>query len=305
MLRRPVLVLLLGVVALVPAGALATDRSTIKLVGAPGAIAVGAGGVWVLVGDASRERLILLDATTGVTRATVRLGAEGSESGGVAVGASGVWAAAGARVFRIDPHRHKIVAIVPVGAEATSMLATRAAVWVTRATGKFGQLIRIDPTTNDVASRTSLGGGPSAVVAAFGSIWITNTSPSSLMRIDPRTSTVLATLLPGRFSSSLAVAQNRLWVAGEQTLVGLDARGRIVRRVKLGRTVVHIAAAGTVLWGTDDCACATGRLVQVDLRRSHVVKTVAVGQTPVALAVADRSVWVADFGDASISRVPY
>ncbi|HVH52192.1 MAG TPA: hypothetical protein VM690_08610 [Gaiellaceae bacterium] len=305
MLRRPVLVVLLGVVAVVPPGALAIDRSTIKLAGAPVDVAGGAGGVWVLTGDASGERLLRVDATTGRIRATIRLATQGSENGGVAVSPTGVWAAAGARVFRIDARRDRIIATISIGGVATSILATRDAVWVTRASGTFGQLIRIDPTSNDVASRTSMGGGPSAVVAAFGSIWVANTSPSSLMRIDPRTSRILATLLPGRFSSSLAVAQNQLWVAGERALVGLDGRGRIARRIQLGRTVVRIAAAGSLLWGIDNCACAIGRLVRIDLRRGRVAETITVGQTPVALAVADRAVWVANFGDASLSRVPY
>lgn len=283
---------------------LGVGRTTIRLIGAPVGVAVGAGSVFVLVGDGAGERLLRLDPVTGAVRSTTRLGTVGYENGGVAVRAGTVWAAAGMRLFRLDP-TGTVTATIAVGGTATSLFASRSAVWVTRASGRLGQLVRVDPRSNRVVARTSMGGGPVAVVAALGSVWVANSSPSSLMRIDPRTNRVVATLLESRFSSALALAHGLLWVAGGQHLLGLDGQGRIVRQVLLPRTVVRITAQDDHLWATDDCGCAVGRLLRINLRQGRVSDTVTVGQTPVSLAAGYGATWVANFNDSSLARIPY
>ncbi len=311
MLKRLLTVLvtlLVAVPSLEPAagGQVASGGSavrTISIRGAPVAIAVGAGGVWVLVGDAVGERLLELDATTGDVRSTIDLAPVGTESGGVAVRGNAVWAATGAWLYRIDPAALAVIARVQVGAEATSVLATGSAVWVTRANGRLGQLVRVDPRSTRVVARVAMGGGPLSAAEAFGSIWVANSSPSSVMRVNPQTDRVTETLLAGRFSSSLSVAHDLLWVAGDRTLIGLDARGGIARRIRLPRTVIDVAAASGKLWGTDEYGSSLGRLLEVDPARGRVTRTVTVGPTPVALAAGPSVVWVANFNGPSVTRV--
>ncbi len=132
------------------------------------------------------------------------------------------------------------------------------------------------------------------------------------MRIDPRTNKIVAVLLPDRFSSSLAVSRGQLWVAGEGSaasgppvVLALDANGRVVGQVQLPRPVIRLAAQGDQLWATDDCGCAVGRLLRIDLRQGRVTATYRVGRTPVAVAVGDGAAWVANFGSSTISRIRY
>ena len=302
--RRLELVIGCVVLLAATAGSGSAGGRTIRLIGAPVGVAVGAGSVFVLVEDNAGEELLRLDPGTGAVRSTTPLDEVGSDNGGVAVQDGTVWAAAGGRLFRLDATGN-VVATVAVGPTATSVFASRSAVWVTRASSRLGQLVRVDPRSNRVVARISMGGGPGSVVSALGSVWVANSGPSSLMRIDPRTNRVVATLLTTRFSTALALARRRLWVAGGNSLVGLDAQGRIVGQLVLPRTVIRIAAHDNDLWGTDDCGCAIGRLLRINLRQGRVSGTMTVGQTPVAVATGYGAVWVANFNDSSLSRIRY
>jgi len=123
------------------------------------------------------------------------------------------------------------------------------------------------------------------------------------MRIDSARNRVVSTLLGGRFSSDLAIADGLVWVAGDADLVGLDGRGRIVRRIPLPARVDRLAVRGGEAFVTDNCGCSRGRLFRVDLRRARVTAIFRVGMTPVALAAGPGRVWVADFGDSALTRV--
>jgi DNA-binding beta-propeller fold protein YncE len=68
--------------------------------------------------------------------------------------------------------------------------------------------------------------------------------------------------------------------------------------------VIHLAAADDGVWATDDCGCPTGRLLRIDLTLGRVTASYRVGQTPVAVAVGGGAVWVANFNDSTVSRVP-
>ena len=247
-------------------------------------------------------RLLELDPTTGDVRSTIDLASVGTENGGVAVRGNAVWAATGAWLYRIDPAALAVTARVQMGAEATSVLATGSAVWVTRANGRLGQLVRVDPRSTRVVARVAMGGGPLSAAEAFGSIWVANSSPSSVMRVDPQTDRVTETLLAGRFSSSLSVADGLLWVAGDRTLIGLEARGAIARRIRLPRTVIDVATASGKLWEPTSTARRPGAPGGRSGPR-RVTRTVTVGPTPVAFAACPSVVWVANFNGPSVTRV--
>lgn len=313
-MRRTLIVPLAIAVCGAPATAMpAAHQSTIRVGGAPTAIAVGMGSVWALVGDARGERLLRLAPADGRITAVISLDRVGTELGGLAVGAGAVWAASGRWLFRVDASG--VVRRVLVGGEATSVSATRSAVWVTRAVGSLGRLVRVDPASGRVVARATMGGGPTAVVSALGSVWVANTSPSSVMRVDPGTNRVVATVLADRFSSSLAVADGRVWVGGtglanvargpsSGAILALDAAGRLVRTINLARPVTAIAADGNDLWAIDTAIGRIGRLVRISLTGGRVVVTRRVGLTPVAVAIGARAVWVANFGDGTVTRIP-
>ena len=123
------------------------------------------------------------------------------------------------------------------------------------------------------------------------------------MRVDPETNRVTETLLNERFSSSVTLARGVLWVAGERTLIGLDAHGDIVRQIRLPRTVIDLASLGGEVWGTAEYGSTAGRVLEIDPSRGRVMRTLVVGPTPVAVTVGMGAVWVANFNGPSVTRV--
>jgi DNA-binding beta-propeller fold protein YncE len=275
----------------------------VHLPGAPVGVATGAGGVWVLTGSSS-ENVLRIDPRTGAVVTSVRVGSTGYENGAVAVGDRAVWVAAGPWLVRVDPATGRVASRLHLGGISTALAVTAHEVWVAVIPQNGpGDIVRVDASTMRVEARIRVGDGPVSVASGLGSIWVANSSNSSVMRIDPARNRVLATLLQGRFSSDLAVEGRLLWVAGDVDLVGLDGRGRIVRRIPLPTRVVRVAMRGNVAFATDSCGCSRGRLFRVDLRRGRVTAVFTVGMTPVALAAGPCRVWVADFGDSALTRV--
>jgi hypothetical protein len=239
----------------------------------------------------------------GAVRSTTALGGVRSDSGGIAVRGGTVWAAAGSRLFRLNS-RGRVANTIDVGGVAFSVVASHSDVWVTRVTGPLGELVRVDPHSNRVVARIPMGGGPDSVVATLGSVWVANSSPASLMRIRPETNRVVATLWPTDLASALVSAHGLLWAAGER-LLGLNAQGRIVRDASLPGMVNGVAAQGDRLWANEACCGAVGRLLRIELPQGHISASLKVGQTPVSVAIGRSAIWVANFGDSTLSRIPY
>jgi YVTN family beta-propeller protein len=110
----------------------ATGRviAAIPLPFVPGAIATGAGGVWVA--SLLDDTISRIDPTTNRIVATVRAG-RGVR--GVAVGEGAVWTANSfdGTVSRIDPRTNRVVATVPVAGTPLQVAAAGGGIWVTTA----------------------------------------------------------------------------------------------------------------------------------------------------------------------------
>ena len=107
-------------------------RGITRLPFAPGAIAAGAGGVWVT--GSIRDVVARLDPRDGRVRKTIRVG---RGVGGVAVGAGAVWVASALdrEVSRIDPKTGTIVARIPVDGSPREIVVGAGGIWVTADAG--------------------------------------------------------------------------------------------------------------------------------------------------------------------------
>ena len=131
------------------------------------AVAVGAGGVWVLVG-ALGHRLLRIDP---VHRRVTTIPLPFAPAG-VAAGPEGVWVTAQLDdvVARIDPVKNRIVATVKVGREPLSVAVGEGAVWVANTIDRT--VTRIDPVTDLPVKTIRLGSSPEAITAGDGSVWV-------------------------------------------------------------------------------------------------------------------------------------
>jgi streptogramin lyase len=169
-------------------------QRSFKLPGAPTAIAVGRGGVWVGYGP-----------NPGLA------GAAGEPSNG----AGGV--------VKLDASGRKLAnrseSVVP-----TALLVSRGSVWVALANGVNG-LDQLDPSSGQSISSTPIpvGEQPTGLAAGDGSVWALNYSDATITRVDPASGRPTATIAfgprtdPNRLAANspirVAISPGTLWLS--------------------------------------------------------------------------------------------
>jgi len=134
----------------------------------PSAIAVGAGGVWV-VDDADNTLTRIDPASASAVTATTAVGRGPSA---VAAGTNAVWVAntQDDTVARVDPRTGSVTRTIRVGRRPTGLAVGAGAVWV--ANSLSGTVSRIDPKTGRVEATIEVGEAPQGVTVAHGEVWV-------------------------------------------------------------------------------------------------------------------------------------
>jgi YVTN family beta-propeller protein len=158
---------------------------------------------------------------------------------------------------------------IPQEPDRLTILGTQ--VWAVSSDG--GRLARVDPKTRRVGSFPSpvdLGGGAYPDIASgFGSIWLAHANPTvgGIDRIDPASVQAIQHIpLPG--ASAVAVGPHDVWAVGHR---------------HPGETTFVLA--------------------MIDPRRNRIVRSLAVGPQPAAVAEGAGAVWIADARADSVYRV--
>lgn len=154
-----------GVLAAVDPGSLRLRRAIPK-VGAPEALASGAGALWLAEGTS--DTILRIDPRRGRVVRTIPIGGIGE---GIAVGENAVWAATPfeGRLWRIDPRSNAVTASIPVGSQPSTVAVTPTAVWVGSATAG---VTRLDPRTGRVVQTVRTAGPVVDLDAAGGHVWV-------------------------------------------------------------------------------------------------------------------------------------
>jgi len=179
---------------------------------------VSRGQIWDV--DAGADSIWFVDRDSGravrvnpATNESVAVVAVGAPASGIAVTAAAVWVAAEGvdEVVRIDPATNEVVARIASGDGPLWVAADETAVWVTHVDGS---LAKIDAVTNEVRLRLELGGQPGEVAIAAGFVWVTNQEGGLLSKIDLATGEIVGSYA---IYTGLAVVQpgaGDLWVTG-------------------------------------------------------------------------------------------
>ena len=294
-----------------PDGLAAIDANTVGVIDAdsgritaqysvgrdPGAIAAGAGSVWVanrLDGTVSR--------ITRARREVVPIPV-GGEPTGLAYGAGSLWVAdgQGRTVTQVDPQLNKVVQPYEVGnaAHAVAVGVRRGLGGIRgrrhrrahrpderqgrrsrsrsegdrrrwrRAQGRSGSRARRRRASSGSTRARGrrwpaipVGNGPSGVAVGAGAVWVANRRDGTVSRIDPDTDTATDLVPVGREPRAVAADRNGVWVAN--------------------------AGDGTVM--------------RIDPSSGQVTDTIDVESRPSALAVVDGAVWTAALAAASTHR---
>ena len=254
---------------------------------APGAVAAGAGSVWVASDrdrtvtriDPGRERVVTIDA--------------GGEPAGLAFGGGALWVADGVsrRVIQIDPRVDRVVQSIELDNVPRAVAAGFGAVWV--ATAADGAVTRIDLRRGAAGRPLRLGASPTALATGAGALWVASESDGTVARIEPRTGAVLRTTAVGGGPAAIAFGAGALWVANrdDDTVSRLDGRsGAVTDTVRVGRAPVAIAVDRDHVWVANG---GDGTLSRIDPGSRRVDRTVGTDASPAGLAIADGSVWAA------------
>src|SRR3954447_6689188 len=260
----------------------------------PGAVASGAGSIWVAnVGDGSVSRI---DPRAG---RVVRTVSTGSGVSAVATAGDRVWTlGAGPPVAArsIDPvfdrlgQSVRVGALSPFAAQHSGPIAVGAgSVWVSNGDSA---IMRVDPSTSAVKARINVGNEPSGIAVGDGAVWVADDEDATVSRIDPDTNGVTATVPVGRGASGIAVGDGAVWVA--QTLDDSVARidpsaNAVTSTVPVGHAPTGVAAAGGSVWVANS---QSGTISRIDQAKGTVVSTTSTGQSPAGVAVSGGLVWV-------------
>ena len=269
---------------------------------APGALAAGAGALWVA--NAADGTVSRIDpASRKVTGGAINVG---PVPAALAVGAGAVWVANSddGTVSQIDPTSRTVVGRpIRVGAQPLGVAAGRDAVWV--ANSADGTVSRIDPTSGTVVGRPiRVGAQPLGVAADRNAVWVVNGRGDSLTRIRSRTSRADRTIALPFAPTAVAVGEGAVWVLsadrGTLTPVTPGARQVLGRAIRVGTDPVAVAVGAGAVWVAD---AAEGSVKKINPTTRAVVATTRVGRWPSGVAVARGTTWASNSVDGTVTPI--
>ncbi|OLE35827.1 MAG: hypothetical protein AUG48_09575 [Actinobacteria bacterium 13_1_20CM_3_68_9] len=260
----------------------------------PGAVASGAGSIWVAnLGDGSISRIDLR------TRRVLRTLSAGSDLSGLAAGGDRVWTLGlgpSPTARSIDPlfnrpgQAVRVGGLSPVAEQISGPVAVGAgSVW---ASNGNSAIARIDATTGAVKAMINVGNEPSGIAVGYGAVWVADDVDATVSRIDPDTNGVTATIPVGPGASGIAVGDGAVWVT--QTLD--DSVGRIdpstnavTTTIPVGHAPTGVAAGGGSVWVANS---QSGTISRIDAAKRTLLSTTSIGQSPNSVNIAGGLVWV-------------
>ena len=207
----------------------------------------------------------------------------------------------------IDPATNEVVENINVGVDPEAVAVGPNAVWVANVEDE--SVSRIDPETRSlVGGAIHLPDSPTDLVAEHESVWVSLASSSEVARVSVASSAALPPIAalgentacgnPRR--SSVAFGGGFVWYACENADLG-----RIDPRTSFGTEIGYeagiLGSASPVAPSYTDVAFGLERLwlvnrpasAVIELKRGRKVRQISVGPGPVAIAVGQRSLWVA------------
>lgn len=178
-----------------------------------------------------------------------------------------------------------------------------------------------NPKTLTVERVISLGAYPTDLAAGAGALWVLDSEHGRLLEIDLaygavrrriRVSPPAGAFLRDRTVLdpwSVAVGAGRVWVTdGTRKLIEVDPRrGRVVRRIDVGRRLNDVAASPRAIWAISG---PSSRLLRIDPVRGAVTDHIPIvsrsnvtSPFPLQVMLAAGSVWVLNANTATLSRV--
>lgn len=308
-----------GAPAVQPSSVAIVDPGEERVVGSieldprPGAIAAGAGGLWIVSPGSwtisrvdPRSRGLLRSYGVGETPDSIAAGDEvwvvdgcsiGGNSGSLLHVYSG--AEGGIELDEVlplkDAHETQEPRLAPLQvATRCGLAAAGGSAWV--ATNVPQGVARIDYDRRSAKSRIvraiPLPHAPHAIALGAGSVWATDNEENLVRRIDPASGSILSRIRVGNDPVAMVAAENAVWVAnrGDGSISRIDPRtNSVVKAISVGESPAAVALGEGSVWVANG---GDGTLVRVDPRTNERTASIEIGHRPQGVAVAGGSVWV-------------
>jgi len=231
-----------GISRIDPEANLVTQR--ISLSRPPSGVVFGGDAVWVVSSEERSLRKISPTATQ--PGASIRVG---NGAGGVAVGDDAVWVA-----NRLDDTVSKVptgpghTRAFPAGLTPSGVAVGKNAVWVSNEAA--GTVSRLDPRSGSLTA-IPVGNGPTGIAVGSGGVWVANSLDDTVSRIDPGRNRVLTTIPVGRGPSTVETGPDSVWVANRfgGTVSRIDPKTNLVTNTtRVGNSPGGIAFTGDGVW---------------------------------------------------------
>jgi YVTN family beta-propeller protein len=210
-------------------------------------LAVGAGAVWMLGGEA----VYRLDGASGeLTRIPMR--AADVARTAIAAGDEGVWVSNPGKgaVERIHPPARPGVRTIALGRSAGGLSLAGGSIWVT--SDGEGLLTRIDPAQHRVTRIYQVPGASGSAAVGGGAVWVVNSVTGMLAKLDPGSGRVTAVDL-GRRATWVSTGQGSIWVVhgGDGMVSRVDpATLRVTATIPVGTRPYALAVDEAAVWVT-------------------------------------------------------
>jgi hypothetical protein len=281
----------------------------------PYGVAVGNGSVWVT--EYEQGNLVRIDpATSRVARVHV-----GPHASHVLIQDGFAWVLddLGSALIQVDPRSNRVVNHISLQVafdmRPSDLAGTPGSLWVTLGSNAYplttrtlvlGQLMRIDTATSAVTT-TPIDGVAAGVALGDGAVWVSSIllEPTSILRIDPATKRVVARVETGHpVSGPMAYGESGLWVANNDGyLTHIDSRtNKVVGNFEIGSPEwAAMLVVGKDLWIS---APLDNIIARFDPAAGAVASTVRAGSRPQVFALLGADIWVANYVDGTVSKLP-
>jgi YVTN family beta-propeller protein len=276
----------------------ATNRvdATVPVGIRPGAVAYGAGSLWVA--NLDDRTVTRIDPATRTVVRTISLNASPDA---LAAGAGAVWVVNGrlGTLYRVDPDFNSVSGPVRIADRAITYVDGGVDVGGGRVWAVFADstLARVDPGTLSAVAARVAGVGPDSVVYAFGSVWVsTSDAGRGVQRFNPDAfpEGAFDELGSGRTPAGLAAGAGSIWVANteDDSVTRVDpATGGLNASlpIEVGDGPTAVAYGAGAVWVANTTA---GTVSRISPETNEVETTIEIGNAPVGIAVADNVVAV-------------
>jgi YVTN family beta-propeller protein len=269
---------------------------------APGAVAVGGGGIWVA--NTGSESVTYINARRPQIRDRIPVGEDPTA---LSVGPASVWVAnfGDRTVSKIDISARRVTATIPVGAAPVDVAAPSGSVWVST---EDDRVVRIDAHTNAVVPGEVIRVRSRGALSLGGErLWVLDTFDGQLRMIDSRSGLEIGTPVSlGRFPIDVAAGVTDAWtsVAGDGVVRKVPAftGGPDPDTVRVGGRPEELALDRRWLWVTD---AQRDVVTRVDTRGNRISGgVVRVPEDPSGIAtLGDGRIWVTSAAEDSLTRL--